>query len=139
MGVNKFNSEGYYDPTPYEALTNILREERKDRSYRPLVYVCSPYAGKVEENLANARKYSRFAVDRGYIPVTPHLLLPQFMSEENERDLIMFMDIVLLSKCAELWVFGKEISPGMSVEIDRANRKAQPIRYFTEDLKEVTR
>lgn len=139
MGVNKFNSEGYYDPTPYEALTNILREERKDRSYRPLVYVCSPYAGKVEENLTNARKYSRFAVDRGYIPVTPHLLLPQFMSEENERDLIMFMDIVLLSKCAELWVFGKEISPGMSVEIDRANRKAQPIRYFTEDLKEVTR
>ena len=89
--------------------------------------------------MANARKYSRFAVDRGYIPVTPHLLLPQFMSEENERDLIMFMDIVLLSKCAELWVFGKEISPGMSIEIDRANRKFQPIRYFTEDLKEVTR
>ena len=139
MGVNKFNSEGYYDPTPYEALTNILREERKDRSYRPLVYVCSPYAGKVDMNLENARKYSRFAVDRGYIPVTPHLYLPQFMSEETERDLIMFMDIVLLSKCAELWVFGNEISPGMSIEIDRANRKAQPIRYFTEDLKEVTR
>ena len=139
MGVNKFNSEGFYDPTPYEALTNILREERKDRSYRPLVYVCSPYAGKVDMNLENARKYSRFAVDRGYIPVTPHLYLPQFMSEETERDLIMFMDIVLLSKCAELWVFGNEISPGMSIEIDRANRKAQPIRYFTEDLKEVTR
>lgn len=139
MGVNKFNSEGYYDPTPYEALTNILREERKGRGYRPLVYVCSPYAGKVDMNLENARKYSRFAVDRGYIPVTPHLYLPQFMSEETEHDLIMFMDIVLLSKCAELWVFGNEISPGMSIEIDRANRKFQPIRYFTEDLKEVTR
>ena len=61
------------------------------------------------------------------------------MSEEDERDLIMFMDIVLLSKCAELWVFGKEFSPGMCVEIDRAARKGQPIRYFTEDLKEVTR
>ena len=23
MGVNKFNSEGYYDPTAYEALTKI--------------------------------------------------------------------------------------------------------------------
>lgn len=139
MGVNKFNSEGYYDPTPYEALTNILREERKVRSYRPLVYICSPYAGKVDANLEKARRYSRFAVDAGYIPITPHLYLPQFMLEEDERDLIMFMDIVLLSKCAELWVFGKEISNGMRIEIDRANRKGQTVRYFTEDLKEVTR
>ena len=23
MGVNKYNSEGYYDPTAYEALTRI--------------------------------------------------------------------------------------------------------------------
>ena len=28
MSINKFNSEGYYDPTTYEALTNIEKEER---------------------------------------------------------------------------------------------------------------
>ena len=137
MGVNKFNSEGYYDPTPYEALTNIFREERKNQAFRPMVYVCSPYTGKVDSNLAKARKYSRFVVDRGCIPVTPHLLFPQFMSDEDERDLIMFMDIALLSKCAELWVFGKEITKGMGIEIDRAYKKGQPVRFFTEDLKEV--
>ena len=27
MTIDKFNSEGYYDPTTYEALTNIYREE----------------------------------------------------------------------------------------------------------------
>lgn len=27
MGVDKFNHEGYFDPTTYEALTNIHREE----------------------------------------------------------------------------------------------------------------
>lgn len=27
MGINKFNHEGYSDPTTYEALTNIHREE----------------------------------------------------------------------------------------------------------------
>ena len=26
MSINKFNSEGYYDPTTYEALTNIEKE-----------------------------------------------------------------------------------------------------------------
>ena len=48
MGINKYNSEGYYDPTVYEALSNIEKEEKAARRiYRPLVYICSPYAGKV--------------------------------------------------------------------------------------------
>ena len=47
------------------------------------------------------------------------------------------MDIVLLSKCSELWVFGERISKGMSMEIEKAKRKGQPIRWFTDDCKEV--
>lgn len=35
MSINKFNSEGYYDPTTYEALTNIEKEERALRAFRP--------------------------------------------------------------------------------------------------------
>ena len=58
---------------------------------------------------------------------------------QTERDLALFMDIVLLSKCAELWVFGGTISKGMSIEIEKAKRKGQPIRYFTEDCKEVSK
>ena len=51
MGINKYNSEGYYDPTVYEALSNIEKEEKAARRvYRPLVYICSPYAGDVERN-----------------------------------------------------------------------------------------
>ena len=29
MSVNKFNAEGYHDPTVYEALTNIEKEEKQ--------------------------------------------------------------------------------------------------------------
>ena len=47
------------------------------------------------------------------------------------------MDIALLSKCAELWVFGEIISQGMNIEIEKAKRKGQLIRYFTADCKEV--
>lgn len=128
------NSEGYTDPTPYEALKRITREERR---YRPLVYVCSPFSGDVETNTERAREFCRFAVDMGQIPLAPHLLLPQFMREPEERDLAMFMDIVLLGKCKELWVLGNEITEGMQTEIDTAKRRRQPIRWFNPDFEEV--
>jgi len=56
----------------------------------------------------------------------------------EERNLAIFMDIVLMSKCSELWVFGERISKGMSIEIEKAKRKGQPIRWFTDDCKEVS-
>lgn len=88
MGINKFNSEGYYDPTTYEALTNIAREEKAaKRVYRPLVYICSPYAGEVEWNVNMARVYSRFAVRNACIPLASHLLYPQFMDDGNPAEL----------------------------------------------------
>jgi hypothetical protein len=49
----------------------------------------------------------------------------------------MRMAIILLTKCAELWAFGDRVSKGMSVEIARARRKGQPVRFFTEDCEEV--
>ena len=137
MSINKFNSEGYYDPTTYEALTNIEKEERALRAFRPIVYICSPYAGEVAANVENARRYSRFAVDVGYIPIAPHLLFPQFLSEETERELAIFMDLVLLGKCEQLWVFGGEVSDGMRRGIGKAKQKNMTIRYFTEDMEET--
>jgi len=90
----------------------------------------------MEANTENARRYSRFAVDSGAIPIAPHLLLPQYMDEDTERDLAMLMDKVLLGKCEELWVFGGTVSEGMAAEIETA--KKMKIRYFTEECKERT-
>ena len=80
MGINKYNCEGYYDPTPYEALTRIENEARKLHSFRPVVYICSPLSGDVEGNQEKAARYCRFAVDTGYIPIAPHLYFPRFMT-----------------------------------------------------------
>lgn len=140
MSIDKFNSEKYYDPTAYEALTNIVKKEKAEqRKYRPLVYVCSPFSGDIEGNTENARRYSKFAVDCGCIPITPHLFFPQFMDDTDptERELAIIMDLILLTKCTELWVFGKTISKGMKKEIDKAKMKNMPIRYFTKECKEV--
>lgn len=136
MAISKFNSEGYFDPTTYEALSNVEREERAAR-YRPLVYICSPFSGDISGNIDKAKKYSRFAVDQKAIPLAPHLLFPQFMDEDTERELAVFMDMVLLGRCKEVWVFGSHISDGMAAEIEKAKRKQIRIRYFSEDCKEA--
>ncbi|MBR1810135.1 MAG: DUF4406 domain-containing protein [Clostridia bacterium] len=139
MSVNKFNAEGYYDPTAYEALTLIEKAAKKKRVFRPFVYICSPLAGNVRENQENARRYCRFAVDRGSIPIAPHIYFTQFMRDDNpeERNLAMFMGMILLTKCAEVWVFGDVISAGMRQEIEKARRKNIPIRCFSSQLEEV--
>ena len=135
--ANKFNSEGYADPTACEALRRIEKEEKAAR-YRPLVYICSPFSGKVKKNKRNARKYCRFALEQHTIPFAPHLLFPQFMDDSSpeERKLAMFMNMIMLGHCEEIWVFGDRISAGMKQEIRKAERKRMKIRYFTEDLEE---
>lgn len=139
-GLDYRNFEGYPDPTCYEALSLIELEEKKAlRAFRPIIYVCSPYAGDIQRNVADARRYCRFAVEQGYIPIAPHLLFPQFLDDTDptERELGLFFGNALMSKCAEVWVFGDRISNGMAAEIRRARWKGYRLRYFTEDLKEV--
>ena len=139
--MNKYNSEGYPDPTAYGALSAIEQEEKKAARaarYRPLVYICSQFSGDVPGNTQKAIRYSRFAVDSHAIPIAPHLLFPLFMDEETERDLAMFMDMVILGRYEELLVFGGMVSADMKAEIDKAKRKNMTVRYFTDDLKEVT-
>ena len=106
-----------------------------------MVYICSPLAGDMLKNQENACTYCRFAVEAGCVPIAPHIYFTQFMNDNDrrERDLALFLDIVLLSKCAELWVFGEKITSGMSIEIEKAKRKGQLIRYFTENCEEVHR
>ena len=136
--ARRFNSEGYADPTAYEALKRIEKQEKEAR-YRPLVYICSPFSGKVKKNKRKARKYCRFALEQHTIPFAPHLLFPQFMDDNNpkERQTAMFMNMVMLGKCEQLWVFGENYSKGMKEEIQKAKERRKKIRYFTEKMEEI--
>ena len=138
MSFNKFNAEGYHDPTSFAALTRIEAEQKKAR-FRPVVYICSPFSGDEQDNTQKARRYCRFAVAAGYAPYAPHLFFPQFMNDSNqeERELAIFMAIIMLTKCAELWVFGDRITKGMAQEIRKAEARNMTIRYFTTDCEEA--
>lgn len=138
MGINKFNQEGYPDPTAAVALTNVAREEKANGGKR-CVFVCSRYAGDTSRNTQNAKRYMKYAVERGVIPFAPHLLYPLVLDENDpaQRKLGLYFGLVWLSMCDELWVFGDHISSGMQSEIDSAKTHHIPIRYFTDSCKEV--
>lgn len=135
MGVNLYNSEGYLDPTAYEAMKNVEEEMKLEK--RKVVFICSPFAGDIELNTDRARRYGRFAITKNTVPFIPHLLYPQILDERDteERSLGISMGIRMLSLCQELWVFGDRISHGMAVEIKKAKALKIPIRYFTTHCK----
>ncbi|MCC8073677.1 MAG: DUF4406 domain-containing protein [Clostridiales bacterium] len=104
---------------------------------KKLVYICSRFADDTFGNTKKARKYCRFAAKCGVVPVAPHLLFPQFLNETTQRALAMELDLTLLKRCDEVWVFGVEkgISKGMGKEIMSAGDNGQEVRYFTEDCR----
>lgn len=132
------NHEGYMDIVPYQAVRNMDRSAAEKPPFLPLVYICAPYSGDIEENRRRAAEFAAYAYQQGNIPVTPHLLFP-FLNDTDlgERRLAIHMDIVLMGKCREVWVLGGRITNGMAFELERARRRRQSIRYFTSDFQEV--
>ena len=111
------------------------------RTDRPMAFVCSPFAGSVQENIQNARRYSRFAYISGYMPITPHLMYPRFLDDKQskERQDGMEMGLRLLDLCEELWVFGEHYSSGMQREISHALGTHMTIRFFDRECKEYVK
>ncbi len=105
------------------------------------VFVCSPYAGCVKENVHNARMYSRFVFLCGCMPITPHLMYPRFLEDKDpkERDAGIQMGLILLDFCNEIWVFGQRISNGMRREIAFAEAHGIQVRYFSDTCQEVVK
>lgn len=139
MGIR--NSEGYMDIVPYKAISNIDREMKAvpNTAFRPLVYICAPFLGAIERNKKRAADFAAFAYRNGCIPMTPHLLFP-FMddSKEEERATALHMDMVLMGKCKEVWVFSENgVTSGMQKEIKKATTWGKTVRYFSSDFTEV--
>ena len=93
-----------------------------------MIRKASRVAEDTMRNQENNRTYCRFAVDTGYVPIAPHIYFPQFMNDRSsrERELTLFMAAILPSKCTELWVFGEEITGGMSIEIRQCLPEIKP-------------
>ena len=47
------------------------------------------------------------------------------------------LGLQMLKRCHELWVFGEKITEGMEKEIEFAEKRGIPIRYFNTECKEA--
>ena len=105
---------------------------------RKVVYICSPLRRSYESNIIKANLFSRYAYEKGCLPIAPHAIFPQFLDDENkfERKVGMAMGLQLLELCDEVWVFGPCISEGMKAEIELARKLGKPTLYIDEDLDE---
>lgn len=119
-------------------MSKTYKKHLENPNFRPLVYICAPYSGDKDSNINKVIRYAELAYKNGAIPVTPHLLFP-FMDDRNieQRKDALFMDIILLGKCQEVWVFGSQITEGMKREIEIAEKRKQVIKYFTSEGLEV--
>jgi len=98
-----------------------------------LVYICSPYAGDIGNNIRFARAACRYVMEQGYAPIAVHLLYPQILDDSvpSQREAGILMGLRVLASCDELWVCGEHISHGMSCEIAEAKRLGIPIRNIS--------
>ena len=123
-----------------EVIAN-LQKDQANPNYRPMIYICAPYTAVVMNNrkvIRQVENYCRFVYECGGIPICPQLYLPRFLNLRNYNELnaAVFMDIVWMRKCSEIWAFGK-LTGDMKWEIKKAQKKDQPVRYFTESLEVI--
>jgi len=134
MSVERYNAEHYRDPTAHAALTAVARAEQENY---PSVYICSPYSGvyesDVRSNVERACGYALYALSQGKCPVAPHIYFTRFMDDGDpeQRELGLSFALDWLSQCSEIWVFGDRISKGMCLELEAADRREIPVKYFS--------
>lgn len=105
-----------------------------------MIFVSSPYRGDTEENLKKAREYCRDCIftytenDIPHMVIAPHLLLPQFMDDNDpeERQFALSMCLDAVRKSDEVHVYGDILTEGMKRELEEASQHGVPI--FFKDL-----
>ena len=102
-------------------------------SEKKLVYLATPYAGDVLENIQTAQNACRYAMAQGTVPIAVHLMYPQFLDDGSveEREAGMQMGIRVLEACDELWLFGDRMSSEMQRELEAAEQLGIPVQRIS--------
>lgn len=121
-----------------DKLLDMLSQDNKQRNEisvdtgKKTVYVCSPLAGEIIENIHKAREYSKFVAEQGYIPIAPHITELFDDTIPKERELGLALGIDYLKKADSVCVFGNRISNGMANEIRIAQEELNIPVYHVE-------
>ena len=94
------------------------------------VFVCSPYQGNVEANLAIAQALGRWVfLEHKAIPIIPHLLFPGMLDDKDPAERALGIDAghELMRVCSRILIYTqKGKSEGMLQDIEAAIRMGLP-------------
>ncbi len=90
----------------------------------PLVYTATS-----KEYFAFRLFISKYVLEQGGVPLNPFTIFDYFMLDTVPRDMVREANNNLVKRCDEIWCFGS-ISDGVRVEIDLANEKNKPVKFF---------
>ena len=96
---------------------------------------CSPSA-RLEQEFED-RETEAAAEGTAAHALCEHKLRRALKLQSRRKPISRYDSYEMLTKCAELWVFGDRITKGMSQEIRKAESRNMIIRYFTTDFEEV--
>lgn len=123
-----------YDALHYCAaeLVKLARQHRvkDDRARR--VYVCHPFSDNPEVNIGKVQAICRALAEDGFVPIAPHLFVPQFLDEETEREQALKLCLDLVEACDEVCVYGGKVTEGMRRELKHADNRGVPIAFMEE-------
>ena len=117
-------------------LSSPLPERGAEPINPPIIYIASAYSGDIEANVEKTKEYSRRVIRSGGVPFNPILNLHGVLNEESDRDTAINLDLSLMKRCDELWVFG-EPTADMEIEITKAERIGMTIRRFAGEMEEI--
>lgn len=97
------------------------------------VYICAPLTDQPEKDLEQAKRYAGYALKCGSAPVVPHFYAECIACTRKQlRELIQATALSLIWVCDEVWVFGDQLTDGMSAEIRHAKALNINIRTFSD-------
>jgi hypothetical protein len=108
----------------------------KAREKMKKVFICSRYRADashtIDEAVFSALRACRFAIDKGYAPIAPHLYLPRCLDDnsEIERAAGIAAGQAFLAVCDEVWQWGKTITEGMAADLALAKYLGIPIKVY---------
>lgn len=94
-----------------------------------LVYITFPLGTRNIDEV-KVDKYCKYAVDRGFLPITSTLVIKQLEKVCGNRNEYLNKRLELVKRCDEVWIFQDEILYNMVDEIRIAKLFNIPIRYI---------
>ncbi|OZV13531.1 hypothetical protein CIW83_03015 [Tissierella sp. P1] len=94
-----------------------------------LVYITFPLGTRNIDEV-KVDKYCKYAVDRGFLPITLTLVIKQLEKVCGNRNEYLNKRLELVKRCDEVWIFQDEILYNMVDEIRIAKLFNIPIRYI---------